>query len=166
MSCIIWQRPVFTCIRQNIKWSLSHALLYSFIVFKYVILILQKDKYILGRIGLCFWGFGEKLNNFYGFGEQRQILLGRRSHYLQGDGEINALFSGIKGAPTPPGGPQVCMWFSYLNLRLILSFFPYCELWHFSGFTNINVQHVQNSFSFVLIILKLHLLSNVESKKS
>ena len=31
-------------IRQNIKLSLSHALLYSFIVFKYVILILRKKK--------------------------------------------------------------------------------------------------------------------------
>ena len=54
----------YTCIRQNIKWSLSHALLYSFIVFKYVILILRKDKYVLGRIGLYFWGFGEKLDYF------------------------------------------------------------------------------------------------------
>ena len=43
---------------------LSHALLHSFIVFKYVLLILRKDKYILGRIGLYFWGFGEKLNYF------------------------------------------------------------------------------------------------------
>ena len=33
-----------------------------------------------------------------------QILLGRRGHYLQGDGEIDALFSGIKGAQTPLGG--------------------------------------------------------------
>ena len=51
-----------TYIRHNIKWSLSHALLYSFIVFKNVILILLKDKYILRRIGLYFGGFGEKLN--------------------------------------------------------------------------------------------------------
>ena len=54
----------------HIKCSLSHALLYSFIVFKYVILILnvililRKDKYMLGRIGLYFGGFGEKLNYF------------------------------------------------------------------------------------------------------
>ena len=34
-----------------------------------------------------------------------QILLGRQGHYLQGDGEINALFSGIKGAQTPPPPP-------------------------------------------------------------
>ena len=50
--------------KKNIKWSFSHALLYSFIAFEYVILILRKDKYILGRIGLYFWGFGEKLNYF------------------------------------------------------------------------------------------------------
>ena len=55
ISCIPLQRPVFTCTRQNIKWSLSHALLYSFIVFQYVILILRKDKYILERIELYFW---------------------------------------------------------------------------------------------------------------
>ena len=44
--------------------ALSHALLYSFIVFRYLILILRKDKYILGRIGLYFGGFGKKLNYF------------------------------------------------------------------------------------------------------
>ena len=35
--------------------------------------------------------------------ERRQILLGRRGNYLQEDGEINALFSGIQGAQTPLG---------------------------------------------------------------
>ena len=44
--------------------ALKHALLYSFIVFKYVILILRKYIYILGRIGLYFWGFWEKRNFF------------------------------------------------------------------------------------------------------
>ena len=29
--------------------------------FKFVNLIIWKEKYILGRIGLYFWGFGEKL---------------------------------------------------------------------------------------------------------
>ena len=38
-----------------------------------------------------------------------QILLGRQGNYLQGDGEINALFSGIKGAQTPPGGLKTIM---------------------------------------------------------
>ena len=50
---------VFTCIRQYIKLSLSHALLYSVIVFKYVILILRKEKYILGRIDLFLGIWGE-----------------------------------------------------------------------------------------------------------
>ena len=68
-----------------------------------MILILRKDKYILGRICLYFWGIGEKQNCFWGFGERRQTLSGRRGHYLQEDGEINALFSGIKGAQSPWG---------------------------------------------------------------
>ena len=55
---------VFACIRQCIKLSLSHALLYSFILFKFVILILQKEKYILGRVDLYFWVSGEKLVYF------------------------------------------------------------------------------------------------------
>ena len=65
MSCIQWLSPVFfTCITQNIKLKLSYALINSSIVFKYVKLILQKEKYILVRIGLYFGGFGEKLNKF------------------------------------------------------------------------------------------------------
>ena len=60
MSYILWlYNPVFTCIRQNIKLSLVK--LHSF---KYVILILWKEKYFLGRIDLYFWGFGEKLDFF------------------------------------------------------------------------------------------------------
>ena len=43
-------------------------IIYNFIVFKFVILILGKDKYILGRFGLYFWGFGEKLNFFRDLG--------------------------------------------------------------------------------------------------
>ena len=42
-----------------IKIIICHVLVYSFIVFKYVILILRREKYILGRIGLYFWGGGE-----------------------------------------------------------------------------------------------------------
>ena len=48
-------------------------------------LILRKDKYILGKIGVYFWEEAELL---LGIWEQRQILLGRRGHYFQGDGEI------------------------------------------------------------------------------
>ena len=43
------------------------------------------------------------LNCFLGFGKLRQILLGRQKNYLQGDGEMNALFSGIQRAQTPLG---------------------------------------------------------------
>ena len=69
-------------------------------------LILQKEKYTLGRIDLYFWGFWEELNYFQGFGEQGKILLGSRGKYFKGSGEINALFSGIKGAQAPSGGPH------------------------------------------------------------
>ena len=48
---------VFTRIMQIITFS--PGLLYSLIVFKYVNL-----KNILGRIGLYYWWFGEKLNYF------------------------------------------------------------------------------------------------------
>ena len=62
------------------------------VVFKYANLILWKEKYILGRIGLYFGGFGKKLNLFKGFGEQRQNTFmevnnffrdfGRSMHYF------------------------------------------------------------------------------------
>ena len=41
-----------------------------------MILILRKVKYILGRIGVYFWGFGEKLN--YTLREMRTLFAGRR----------------------------------------------------------------------------------------
>ena len=88
------------CIRQNNKLSLSQALLYSFIAIKYVILILWKEKYILGRHGLNFGGLGEKLNYFWDLGSKGKILFGSQGNYCQGFWEINALFSGIKGAQT------------------------------------------------------------------
>ena len=56
--------------KANINLTLSHALLYSFMFFKYVISILRKEKYILGRIGLwggvClfFWIWGAKASYF------------------------------------------------------------------------------------------------------
>ena len=51
-------KPCIYIYKANIKLSLSHALLYSFIVFKYVFLILQKEKYILGKIGIYFGDLG------------------------------------------------------------------------------------------------------------
>ena len=41
---------------------------------------------------------------FRDLGSKGKILLGSRGNYFQGSGEINALFSGIKGAQTPLGG--------------------------------------------------------------
>ena len=56
--------------------------MYSFIVFKYVNLILWKELYILGRIGLHFGGFGEKLNWIWGAKEKHfqgaEVLLSFR----------------------------------------------------------------------------------------
>ena len=42
----------------------------------YVNLVLKKEKYILGRIGLNFWGFEEQLNYFGDLGSISKILLG------------------------------------------------------------------------------------------
>ena len=44
---------------------------------------------------------------FRDLGSKGKILLGSRGNYFQGSGEINALFSGIKGAQTPLGASQV-----------------------------------------------------------
>ena len=75
-----------------------------------MILILQKDTgtYILGRIGLYFWGFGEKLNYFLGFEEQRQYFkgdediicreTGRSMHYFHGSKEHSPSLGGGGGA--------------------------------------------------------------------
>ena len=52
---------------------------------KYVILILRKEKYILGRIDLYFWGFTEKLVFFLG-------ILGAKAKYFR---EPRKLFSWI-----------------------------------------------------------------------
>ena len=71
----------------------------------YVNLILWKDKYILGRIDLYFGEFREMLTLFKEFGGKEKILPGSCGICFQGFGEINAFFSGIKGAHTP-WGPQ------------------------------------------------------------
>ena len=53
--------------------------------------------YIFGDLGRS-WSILRDL------GSKDKILLGSRGNYFQGSGEINALFSGIKGAQTPLGG--------------------------------------------------------------
>ena len=49
--------PVFTCITCIAQILSEHSVMGSFRAS-----FLRREKYILGRIGLYFWGFGEKLN--------------------------------------------------------------------------------------------------------
>ena len=62
----------------------------------------QERKYILGRIGLYFVGFGEK-----GIGEQMQNTLRELRIFFQEFREMNALFLWSKGAQIPLG-PLYC----------------------------------------------------------
>ena len=57
---------------------------------------------------------GRSLSIFLDLGSKGKLLLGSPGNYFPGFGEINALFSGIKGAQTPWGAP-------YYILRLRLS---------------------------------------------
>ena len=57
----------------GIKRTLSHV---HCVCDVYVNLVLKKEKCILGRIGLNFWGFGEQLNYFGDLGSISKILLG------------------------------------------------------------------------------------------
>ena len=112
MSCIPWQRPVFTSSRQNIKRSLSHVLFYSFIVFQYMYVILILRKYIHFRenslIFLVIWGEAELFLGIWGakantFRETRKLFAGRR-------GDQCIIFRD-QGSTDPPGGLK--------NVRLI-----------------------------------------------
>ena len=67
--------------------------------------------YIFGDLGRC-WSI------FKDLGSKGKILLGSRGNYFQGSGEINALFSGIKGAQTPPP-PLGAQFVSCLGLSII-----------------------------------------------
>ena len=51
-----------------------------------------------------FGDLGRSWSIFRDLGSKDKILLGSRGNYFQGSGEINALFSGIKGAQTPLWG--------------------------------------------------------------
>ena len=91
-------------MRHNIK-SLSHALLYSFIVYKYVILVLRKDTF--RENWLIFWGIWGEAELFLGiwgakantFREMRTLFAGRR-----GDQYIIFRDQGS----TDPWGPHYC----------------------------------------------------------
>ena len=78
---------------QNINGTTGHALVYSFIVLKYVILILRKEKYILGRYGLYF-------GRFWGEAELILKIRGAKANYFHGAEDIlrEHFFS---GAQTP-----------------------------------------------------------------
>ena len=97
--------------KANIKRTLSHALLYSFIDFKYVILILRKEKHFLGRFGLYFGGYGEKLKYFGIWGAKAKTF--RELRIFQGFGEISALSLKSKVAQNPLGAsplaPVTCI---------------------------------------------------------
>ena len=106
---------VFTFI---IKLSLSHALLYSFIFFKNVILILRKHGrkcYIYSKYTsvtkrkhfrenwLLYLGIWGEAGLFLGIWRAKAKYFREPRKLFQGFWDINALFSGIKGAQTPLG---------------------------------------------------------------
>ena len=62
--------------------------------------------YIFGDLGRS-WSF------FRDLGSKGKILLGSRGNYFQGSGEINALFSDIKGAQTPLGASYLYLVVTY-----------------------------------------------------
>ena len=80
---------------------------YSFIVFKYVIIILWKNKYILGRMCLIFGDLGRSRTFFFGiwgakantFRESRTLFAGRL-----GDQCIIFRDQGSTDPPPPHGG--------------------------------------------------------------
>ena len=73
------------------------------IVFKYLILILRKEKYILGRIWLIFLGFGETLNYFRALGSKGKLLLGDEEIIFRDLGRSNHYFQGSRENRTPWG---------------------------------------------------------------
>ena len=62
-----------------------------------------------------FGDLGRSCSFFRDLGSKGKILLGSRGNYFQGSGEINALFSGIKGAQTTPGGPHFYFEHDYIR---------------------------------------------------
>ena len=93
-----WLSPIFTCITLNIKWILSHLLMYSFIAFKYVNLILWKENYNLWRIGVYFGGFGRSWIN----------ILQELRYFLSGIWGDQCIIFSDQGSTDPPWG--VCVW--------------------------------------------------------
>ena len=69
-------------------------------------LILWKELYILGELAYILGDLGRSWINFKDF-ESKKIFSGSWGTFFQGFGEINALFSGIKGAQTPLGASDL-----------------------------------------------------------
>ena len=91
---------IFKFVQINMK-----HLLYSFIVFKYVNLILWKEKYILGRNGLYFWGFGEKSELILRiWGAKEKFFLGAEEFSFRDLGRSMHYFQGSREHRPPPGG--------------------------------------------------------------
>ena len=67
-------------------------------------LFYEKKNTFKGELTYIFGDLGRSWSIFRDLGSKGKILLGSRGNYFQGPGEINALFSGIKGAQTPRGG--------------------------------------------------------------
>ena len=65
-------------------------------------LVLKKEKYILGRIGLNFGGFVEQLNLFWGFGEHKENTFRELIQTISGIwGDQSIIFREI-GSKDPP----------------------------------------------------------------
>ena len=73
--------------------------MYSFIAFKYVNLILWKEKYILGRIGLYFWGEAELISRIWGAKENTFMEL---RNFLSGIWGDQCIVSMDQGSTDPP----------------------------------------------------------------
>ena len=78
-----------------------------------------------------FGDLGRSWSIFRDLGSKDKILLGSRGNYFQGSGEINAIFSGIKGAQTPLGGLTLTRRYNVHNnfvqfwyILLIASLYP------------------------------------------
>ena len=85
-------------------------------------LILCKLKYVLGssRIGLYFWGFGEKLNWFYGFLEQKKNTFRKFSSFLSGIWGDHFIIFRDQGSTDPLlGASLLCVYILFHLLNAI-----------------------------------------------
>ena len=94
--------------------------MYSFIVFKYVNLILWKENYILGRIGLYFWEFGEKLNNFKDLGSKGKYFQGAEALSFRDLGRLMHYFQGSREHRPPPPPPVGASLLRISNVSMII----------------------------------------------